>query len=221
MSSNDDPQRSTEAPTTHRAPEHTASHQSSTSSKASQQQPPFPISGTAPDKRNPPPHHPNAEHLINIAAKHVVPDVPAPSADDEEDKAQIGMPGKDEKEKREQEPLLRGTPLDELLTPGLGLSQDPRRDDQDSKDGRSETSAPEQRARASTYTAPTRQVGRPGFGAVRGVGSDSVSSVLLYNQASSSSHRVLHWVAFRPGRISIAVLHAMPFGLRVPRPPLS
>ena len=174
MSSNQtsDPQGT---PTTQRAPEHSASHQSSTSSKASQQQPPFPISGTAPDTRNPPPRHPNAEHLLNAAAKHVVPDFPAPSADEEEDKAQISKPGVDQREDREQEPLLGGTPLDELLTPGLGLGQDSRMGQLDSKDSGSKSSVPDQRPRASTYAAPSRQPGRPGFGAVRGVGSDSVS----------------------------------------------
>lgn len=174
MSSNQ-PTNPSGEPTSQRAPEHTASHQSSTSSKASQQQPPFPVSGTAPDTRNPPPPHPNAEHLINAAAKHVIPDFPAPSADYEVDEAQISKPGVDQREERDQEPLLGGTPLDELLTPGLGLGQEPKRGQVDSKDTRSKGTISDQRPRASTYAAPARQTGRPGFGAVRGVGSDSVS----------------------------------------------
>lgn len=156
------------------------SQQSSTSSKASQQ-PPFPISGTAPDKRDPPPAHPNAEHLINTAARHIVPDVPAPVASEEEDKAAINKPGKDEdqREEREQEPLLRGTPLDELLTPGIGIAPEPQMTQLDRKDSSDTLDAPERQETKVVHSKDRpqtrQQPGRPGFGAMRGVGSDSVS----------------------------------------------
>ena len=219
MSSNDPP-----GPSTGRAPEHSATHQTSTSSHASQQQPPFPISGTSPDTRSPPPAHPNAEHLLNAAAKHIIPDYPAPSAEDEEDKAQITKPGKDEdqRENREEEPLLRGTPLDELLTPGLGLGQEPQGGQLDNKTTASKSAASESRPRASTYAAPSRQTGRPGFGAVRGVGSDSVSVLFLLLHPLPPSCFSVFFILLLADWVGAldTQWHALPRGVRVLHLPL-
>jgi hypothetical protein len=138
----------------------------STASAELSKQPPFPEPGTS-QEREPPVKHPHAEHLINSTIKHVMPDHPAPSADDDEDKADINKPTKREKEHKEEEPLLRGTPLEELMTPGIGLAAPPKTDTIEEEAGSSDD-AKRQEA--------TQKPGRPGFGAVRGVGSESVSS---------------------------------------------
>lgn len=178
-------------------------HTSSASPEATQQ-PPFPQAGTVQgeSERTPPAKHPNTENLINATAKHIIPDVPAPSAEDDEDKAQISKPGKDEdqREAREEEPLLKGTPLDELITPGFARAppsftsakqpvQVERKEEEEtlqekpsdfSRVQEDKGKQPErQHQQQPVRQLETRQQpGRPGFGAMRGVGSDSVSHVI-------------------------------------------
>lgn len=147
-------------------------HVSTTSPELSKQ-PPFPEAGTHQEGQAPA-KHPYAEHVINAAAKHVIPDHPAPNADDDEDKADINKPTKREKEHREEEPLLRGTPLEELMTPGIGLAAAPQTGTIQEEEGGREAEFSSNIKRQEN----TRRPGRPGFGAVRGVGSDSVSSAI-------------------------------------------
>jgi hypothetical protein len=133
-------------------------------------QPPFPEPGTG-GAREPAPKHPHAERIINATARHIIPDNPAPSAEDDEDKAHITKPGSEEREAREEEPLLKGTPLDELNTPGIGLP----------------SSAPnveaikEEPSRSTDKDAREGAIKRPGLSAMRGVGSDSVSLPQVLN----------------------------------------
>jgi hypothetical protein len=127
-------------------------------------QPPFPEPGTG-GARDPAPKHPHAERIINATARHIIPDHPAPSAEDDEDKAHITKPGSEEREAREEEPLLRGTPLDELNTPGIGLpSSSPKVE-----------AIKEEPSRSTDRDAREGAMKRPGLSAMRGVGSDSVS----------------------------------------------
>jgi hypothetical protein len=140
-------------------------------------QPPFPEPGTD-GARDPAPKHPHAERIINATARHIIPDHPAPSAEDDEDKAHITKPGSEEKEVREEEPLLKGTPLDELNTPGIGLP----------------SSAPdveaikEEPSRSSNRDAREGAIKRPGLSAMRGVGSDSVSSTHIFHGIRLEEH---------------------------------
>lgn len=118
-------------------------HKSSTTSTSStsSQQPtsgkldePFPPSGTYPDTRSPHPSHPDAENLVNTAARHVFPADPAPgSAPSDKGKGvtkegrispgdRDGTKMRDDKVGRDEEPLIGGTPLDEMTpvkTPGV------------------------------------------------------------------------------------------------------
>lgn len=144
-------------------PEHTSS-----ASQDVNQQPPFPEPGTG-GSREPPIKHPHAERLINAAARHLAPEKPAPSGDEDEEKPQINHPDSSQREKREEEPLLRGTPLDELLTPGIGLPASPKVD----------TIKEEPRAERGHKDAREGASKRPGLSAMRGVGSDSVSGYPL------------------------------------------
>ncbi|WWC58506.1 uncharacterized protein I303_101049 [Kwoniella dejecticola CBS 10117] len=90
--------------------------------------PPFPESAVSPDQRCPAPKHPNAEHLINTAAKHVFPTHPAPGEnkdgkdDSIPDTAQGLKEGAKTKEDKEEKPIIGGTPLDELpYTPAFDI----------------------------------------------------------------------------------------------------
>lgn len=84
--------------------------------------PPFPPAGVSPDDRNQPPPHPNAEALFNATAQHVFPEKPAPREDEGGKKGVIrdGLDGDgdldEEGEEREEEPIMRGTPLEEMET---------------------------------------------------------------------------------------------------------
>jgi hypothetical protein len=142
-------------------------HTSSASPELSRQ-PPFPEPGTG-GQRDPAPKHPHAERLINAAARHLAPEKPAPPVEEDEEKAQINKPDSSQREKREEEPLLRGTPLDELITPGIGLPASPKVDTIKEESSRSEYTDARQGASK-----------RPGLSAMRGVGSDSVSSFPAY-----------------------------------------
>jgi len=142
-------------------------HLSSASPELSRQ-PPFPEPGTG-GQRDPAPKHPYAERLINTAARHLAPEKPAPSGDEDEEDAQINKPDSEQREKREEEPLLRGTPLDELTTPGIGLPASPKVETINEEPSRNDYSDARQGASK-----------RPGLNAMRGVGSDSVSALLLY-----------------------------------------
>lgn len=98
---------------------------------ASQLHPPFPKPGTNTDAQDQPPH-PNAEAFINAAAKHIVPDHPAPTKEEGQNAERQQPQGRDSgkedaPEPREEEPIIGGTPLDELKTPmfeksGFGMS---------------------------------------------------------------------------------------------------
>lgn len=82
--------------------------------------PPFPPAGVAPHSRSPPPEHPDAEAFVNAAAQHVFPEHPAPrkGEDIEEDVKRDGVDDVNAKEEeREEEPLIGGTPLEEMKTP--------------------------------------------------------------------------------------------------------
>jgi sterol 3beta-glucosyltransferase len=125
-------------------------------------QPPFPEPGTT-APQDPPAKHPNAERLLNAAARHVFPEHPAPDPEDDEDNAQLNKPDGEMRQTREEEPLLRGTPLDELMTPGIGLPASSL-----SKAG-AQKAGDEQQDKTNS-----KRPGRPGFGAAKGVGSDSV-----------------------------------------------
>jgi hypothetical protein len=128
-------------------------------------QPPFPEPGTG-SHRDPPQKHPHAERLINAAARHLAPEKPAPSKEDDDDEdAQVSKPGAYEREAREEEPLLTGTPLDELTTPGIGLPASPKVDTI-----KEETSSTPKDSRLGATK-------RPGLSAMRGIGSDSVSDL--------------------------------------------
>lgn len=151
---------STNSPTASRSPDHTSS-----ASPELSKQPPFPEPGTG-AQRDPAPKHPHAERLINAAARHLAPEKPAPPVDEDKEKAQINKPDSSQREKREEEPLLRGTPLDELVTPGLGLPTSPKVETIKEESSRSEYTDARQGASK-----------RPGLSAMRGVGSDSVSSL--------------------------------------------
>jgi len=153
------PKMSSNSPTSSTNPEHLSS-----ASPELNKQPPFPEPGTD-GQRDPPVKHPHAEQLINAAARHLAPEKPAPPAEEDEEKAQLNKPDSPQKEKREEEPLLRGTPLDELLTPGLGLPASPKVD----------TIKEEERAEKGHTDARQGASKRPGLSAMRGVGSDSVS----------------------------------------------
>ncbi|WVF70804.1 hypothetical protein IAT40_005598 [Kwoniella sp. CBS 6097] len=80
--------------------------------------PPFPPAGTSPDSH--PPKHEVAETLINAAAKHVFPTQPAPNKDEQKEDAQLpetagGLKaGEKDKEEKEEQPIIGGTPLDEM-----------------------------------------------------------------------------------------------------------
>lgn len=142
-------------------------HLSSASPELSRQ-PPFPEPGTG-GQRDPAPKHPHAERLINAAARHLAPEKPAPPVDEDEEKAQINKPDSAQREKREEEPLLRGTPLDELTTPGIGLPASPKVETIKEESSKSDYSDARQGASK-----------RPGLSAMRGVGSDSVSCLCPY-----------------------------------------
>ena len=144
------------------------SHTSSASPEMNKQ-PPFPEPGTG-GARDPMPKHPHAERLINATARHIIPDRPAPNAHDEEEEAQVGKPGSTEREPREEEPLLRGTPLDELTTPGIGLPASSSKPETNKEDP---TRSTDRDARQGTTK-------RPGLSAMRGVGSDSVSFPAMF-----------------------------------------
>lgn len=141
-------------------PEHTSS-----ASPELNKQPPFPEPGTG-GHRDPPIKHPHAERLINAAARHLAPEKPAPTTDDDDDEdAQVSKPQPEQREKREEEPLLRGTPLDELTTPGIGLPASPKVN----------TIKEEPKTEGRHRDAREGASKRPGLSAMRGVGSDSVS----------------------------------------------
>lgn len=105
-----------------------------TASDASTALPPFPPAGASPDTRSPQPAHPYAEDLLNAAAQHVFPENPAPPRSPGDEKKGVTKEGRispgdrdgskraKEGKQREEEPLLGGTPLDEmtpLKTPGI------------------------------------------------------------------------------------------------------
>ena len=154
---------SSDPPKTSTNPDHVSS-----ASPELSRQPPFPEPGTD-GHRDPAPKHPHAERLINAAARHLAPERPAPSGEEDEENAQINKPESSQREQREEEPLLRGTPLDELTTPGIGLPASPKVETINEESSKSEYSDARQGASK-----------RPGLNAMRGVGSDSVSALSLY-----------------------------------------
>jgi sterol 3beta-glucosyltransferase len=88
--------------------------------------PPFPKPAVSPGLNAPQPGHSGAEAFINAAAKHIIPDHPAPRKEDEGDEAEHGAQGHPQsrgsspaRSEREEEPIIGGTPLDELKTPGF------------------------------------------------------------------------------------------------------
>jgi hypothetical protein len=124
---------------------------------------------------------------MNTAVKHIFPEQPAPSAEDDEDKAQLNKPDGDQREAREEEPLLRGTPLDELTTPGIGLPASEPKVEAIKEETR-------QDHRRDSRMGATK---RPNLNATRGIGSDSVSvfpshqSEMLFMREEGSAGRRL------------------------------
>jgi hypothetical protein len=90
----------------------------------------FPREAVSPTHEAEPPH-PNVEALLNTTAKHVFPAKPTPSDSDAENKKDVSKEGTANQGERAhagrqkedleegQNPLLVGTPLDELATPML------------------------------------------------------------------------------------------------------
>ncbi|OCF33275.1 hypothetical protein I316_05016 [Kwoniella heveanensis BCC8398] len=100
------------------------SHQShGETDSSSMYPPPFPQAGTSPDPH--PPKHEVAETLINAAAKHVFPSRATPNEDEPKQDSKVpetdsGLKaGIADKEEKEEQPIISGTPLDEMAqTPG-------------------------------------------------------------------------------------------------------
>lgn len=157
-----------------------------------EEQPPFPKPAVEQPMQSPGSKHPNAEALLNAAAKHVFPEsqrttIPPIRQENEHEDAEVtreGQDGKQEEDKRqrkdrEEEPIIGGTPLDEMTpmeTPmgntgsggaGFPFSKPP-------KGSLAETAIPEGEA----ITGPTAgdeeysvKAVRPGFGAGKEIGS--------------------------------------------------
>ena len=95
--------------------------------EAELQPPPFAPHATYPDDRASPPAHPRAEAFVNATAQHVFPERPGPKqGDGDERDKDVGVTqegrtkgdkDEDEQEDEEQQPILIGTPLDEMKTP--------------------------------------------------------------------------------------------------------
>ena len=82
--------------------------------------PPFPPHGTGPT------HKPHRQDLFNAAAVHVAPEKPAPGHKEEGAMEEQQESTRQEAKRHaghaepQQEPIAKGTPLDELVTPGFG-----------------------------------------------------------------------------------------------------
>jgi sterol 3beta-glucosyltransferase len=165
----------------------------------SEQQPPFAQPVVNPEARSPAPKHPVAEAVLNAAAKHVFPEsekhvLPPNRAFNAQ--SEVSKEGRVEREdddnvreEREEEPIIGGTPLDEMTpmeTPRAG-------------GGGGGGGFPFTRPRKGTYagTEPTITEGetlvsgptagaeeysvkavRPGFGAGKEMGSVSITTQL-------------------------------------------
>lgn len=144
MSNSTPPAQGTSKPSQHLdIPDNNLKHQSSLDSTASADStalPPFPPAGASPDTRSPAHPHQNAEDLLNAAAQHVFPEQPAPQRSPADERKGVTKEGRispgdrdgskraKEGKAREEEPLLGGTPLDEmtpLKTPGILLGGQP------------------------------------------------------------------------------------------------
>ena len=144
MSNSTPPGQGTSKPSQHLdIPDNNLKHQSSLDSTVSADStalPPFPPAGASPDTRSPAHPHQNAEDLLNAAAQHVFPEHPAPQRSPADERKGVTKEGRispgdrdgskraKEGKAREEEPLLGGTPLDEmtpLKTPGILLGGQP------------------------------------------------------------------------------------------------
>ncbi|ORY29024.1 hypothetical protein BCR39DRAFT_559323 [Naematelia encephala] len=155
----------------------------------------FPLNATDPDTRSPPPHHPHAEALLDAAAQHVFPRR-APKEDEEKPKQDIQQTEGDDAddEDDQQEPIMRGTPLDDLRTPMFEEPNDDahrgktdfrrkidavRHDTTETLRPVEEMEKPIIKLRQDTQSgghvlepdSPSSHAGRPGFGAMRDMGS--------------------------------------------------
>lgn len=161
----------------------------------SEQQPPFPQPVVDPAARKPPAKHPNAEALLNAAAKHVFPEseqtkVP-PTKAENHPKSGVTREGRVEKgdedsskRDREEEPIVAGTPLDEMTpmeTPmqsGSGSGGFPFTRPRKATSELMGTTIPEGEAVNSGLTAGEEEFSvkavRPGFGAGKEIGSVSL-----------------------------------------------
>ena len=81
---------------------------------------PYPPAAVNSGTQNPAPLHPNAEALANAASQHVFPEVPAPKEGTEavKDVIRDGVDdGSEAENEHEEEPIIGGTPLEDMTTP--------------------------------------------------------------------------------------------------------
>lgn len=159
------------------------------------QQPPFPQPAVDPESRSPPPKHRFAEAVLNAAAKHVFPesekhDIPPTKVNTlREGVSREGRVESSEHpdEKKEEEPIIAGTPLDEMTpmetpmigggssTGGFPFGNRPRT--ATGAKSLMDTTIPEGEAVISGPTAGEEEYSvkavRPGFGAGKEIGSVS------------------------------------------------
>ena len=143
--------------------------------------PPFLPTGVFPGKRSSVPH-PHAEDVINATAQHVFPERPAPRQGEGADKdvRRDGVISESEDDaEREEEPIIGGTPLEDIKTPMLERgSFINSRSGGESTIPRIEvpTKAPEEEE-AGAAVVPTKagNAARPGLSAMRDTGSVSRS----------------------------------------------
>jgi hypothetical protein len=151
--------------------------------------------------------HPNAQAFVNLATKHVFPGRPAPNADDasvpteppSRDTRPMKDTGRASGADEEQEPLVDGTPLDDMMalfdqpeeeptpakeTPAMSLAQKPEERRQESGDtlrplpGIQEPTPAPRQADSGDEASSENEEGDalPGFGAGHEMGSVSCHS---------------------------------------------
>lgn len=166
----------------------------SSASPEAQQQPPFPQPQVNPEARSPKPQHPNTEALLNAAAQHVFPESertkmpPSKESGDTaaDEKAQVTEEGRhhprEDHEDREEEPIIGGTPLDEMTpmeSPGAGSGGFPfnksRARPREGQSNLMESTIPENEATIKEASGKEKEFSvkavRPGMGPSKEVGS--------------------------------------------------
>ena len=155
--------------------------------------PPFPPKAVAPGEGDSEPHHPSAEAFINTTAKHVFPEAQNPAQNDApptgEEKSKVvsrDPDHPDDFEEDQEQPLIGGTPLEDMQTPmlerpGMSFGRSYREVGAGDKSGSGvlqkpevPTPVPEDEEMVAGIAPNVKQEGstaRPGFGGARGVGS--------------------------------------------------